>query len=431
MTAGAPDSASTGTKQAVAILLMVVSVVGGVFGVIAERTSDEHVEVTHDLDVTSVRMLDERARAAGRLSAEQQAENTAAEQRANADALARRNRPGLDLAVERRGALGAARGAEEASKLGPQHSVLRESSAVTERFKLREALGYRRAFEFANAYDKQTQELSEKTNSLVAVTAVLAIGLFLIGLTLAVGSAPARKVLLWTGIGVSVVVSVWGIVVASTTVTGPSAAAIDAYLRGQVGRRAAVAEISGGAERDPTARALMRRAIPQFDKAIRLRPDYGAAYGGRAAAQDVLAFTDPSGAHGSAGARDDYQRAYDLGFDRPLMLNNLAVVQLRLGDYDAAIDAARGAVELRPNDNNFQETLTSVLRYATPGPTAEYRAALARLRLLLERTERKRREEDLVRAIEGTRELAQQDPELAAKAASYRADLVRVQRGLE
>jgi hypothetical protein len=201
MTVRAPDSASTRTKQAVAILLMVVSVVGGVFGVIAERTSDQHVEVTRDLEVTGVRMLDERARAAGRISAEQQAENTAAEQRANASALARSNRPGLDLAVERRGALGAARGAEEASKLGPQHSVLRESSAVTERFKLRQAYGDRRAFEFANAYDKQKRDLSEKTDSLVAVTAVLAIGLFLIGLTLAVGSAPARRVLLGTGIG--------------------------------------------------------------------------------------------------------------------------------------------------------------------------------------------------------------------------------------
>jgi tetratricopeptide (TPR) repeat protein len=228
-----------------------------------------------------------------------------------------------------------------------------------------------------------------------------------------------------------VIVSVWGIVLASTTVKGPSAAAIDAYLRGQEGRRAAVAEISGGPERDPAARALMRRAIPQFDDAISLRPDYGAAYGGRAAAQDVLGFTDPKGAHGSPGARDDYQRAYDLGYERPLMLNNLAVTQVRLGDYDAAIKAARAAVKLRPNDNNFQETLTSVLRFAAPGPTPEYRAALARLRFLLERTDANRREQDLVRAIEGTQELAQQDPALAAKAASYRADLLRVQRGLE
>jgi tetratricopeptide (TPR) repeat protein len=425
------DSAATRTKQLVAILLMVVSVVGGVFGLNAERTNDEHTDATRALEETSVQMLDERSRAAGRISAEQQAENTAAEQRANASALGRHNAPGLDLAVERRGALGAARGAEEASKLGPRHSVLRDASAVAEQFKLRQTLGYRRAFEFANVYDKQNRSLSEKTDSLLAVTTVLAIGLFLIGLTLAVSSAPARKVLLSTGIAVSVIVSVWGIVIASTATQGPSSAAIDAYLRGQEKRRAAFAEISGGAERDPKARALMRQSLPEFDRAIRIRPDYGAAYAGRAAAQDVLGFTDPNKAHGSPAARDDYQKAYDLGYERPLMLNNLAVTQLRLGDLEAAVKAGRGAVKLRPNENNFQETLTSVLRFAAPAPTPAYRAALARLRFLLQRTDATRREQDLVRAIEGTQELADQDPALAAKAASYRADLERVQRGLE
>jgi hypothetical protein len=145
--------------------------------VIAERTSDAHVDATRAVEVTSVRMLDERSRAAGRISAEQQAENTAAEQRANAKALAGRDAGSLDLRIERRGALEAARGAESASKLGPGHSVLRDTSAVAERFKQRERRGYRRAFEFANAYDRQKRQLSEKADSLLAVTAVLAIGL--------------------------------------------------------------------------------------------------------------------------------------------------------------------------------------------------------------------------------------------------------------
>jgi tetratricopeptide (TPR) repeat protein len=431
MTNEPTDAAVSGrAKQAVAVLLMVVTVVGGVFGVLAERTSDQHVDATRAVEVTSVRMLDERSRAAGRISAEQQAENTAAEQRANAKALAGEDAGSLDLRVERRGALEAARGAEESSQLGPQHSVLRDTSASAERFKERERLGYNRAFEFANAYDQQKRGLSEKADSLLAITAVLAIGVFLIGLTLAVGTPPARKVLFGTGVVVALVVTVWGVIVASDQVQGPSAPAIDAYVQGQAVRRAAFAEIAGGAERDPHARALMRTAIGDFNHAIRIRPNYGAAYAGRALAQDVLAFTDPKGAHASPQARDDYQRAYDLGTDRPRMLNNLAVTQLRLGDYAAALKAARGAVALRPRLSNYIETLTSVLRYQSAQPTPAYRASLARLRAAWVHTDAQQRSQEMVRAIEGTQELEDQDPRLAAKTRSYRGDLQRIQREL-
>jgi len=211
-----PDAgASPRTKQAVAILIMVATVIGGIFGVLAERASDDHEATTRLVQVQSVRMLDERSRAAGRISAEQQAENTAAEQHANADALGRRDRGSIDLQVERRSALEAARGAEEASQLGPEHSVLRDTSAVAERFKQQQRRGYREAFEFANAYDQRKQKVTEKIDSLLAVIAVLAIGVFLMGLTLAVGSRPARKVLFGTGVVVTVIVTVWGIAVSS------------------------------------------------------------------------------------------------------------------------------------------------------------------------------------------------------------------------
>ena len=427
---GRDTSASRGTKQAVAVLIMVTTVIGGIFGVYAERASDDHEETSRLVQVQSFRMLDERARASGRISAEQQAENTAAEQHANADALARRDQGSIDLQVERRSALQAARGAEEASSLGPEHSVLRDTSAVAERFKLQQRRGYQKAFEFANAYDQRKQMVTEKIDSLLAVIAVLAIGVFLMGLTLAVSSRPARHVLFGTGVVVTAIVTVWGIVVAAMALPSPSLPAIDAYLRGQELRRTAFVEISGGAERDPQARALMQKSVGDFNRAISLRPDYGAAYFGRASAADVLGFTDPRGAHGSTRARDDYRRAYSLGYERPLVLNNLAVTELRLGDYDAAIKAATGAVKLRPRLANNLETLTSVLRYQTDQPSAEYRASLARLRALWTHTAAERRKEEMTRAIEGTMELAEQDPKLAKKATSYRADLLRIQREL-
>ena len=129
---------------------------------------------------------------------------------------------------------------------------------MAERFKLRQLRGYQEAFEFANAYDRRKQMVTEKIDSLLAVIAVLAIGVFLMGLTLAVRSRPARHVLFGTGVVVTVIVTVWGIVVSSMALPSPSLPAIEAYLRGQEVRRAAFAEISGGAERDPKARALMQ-----------------------------------------------------------------------------------------------------------------------------------------------------------------------------
>ena len=428
---GPDTSASRRTKQAVAVLIMVTTVIGGIFGVLAERASDDHEATSRLVQVQSVRMLDERARASGRISAEQQAENTAAEQHANADALGRRDRGSIDLQVERRSALQAARGAEEASQLGPEHSVLRDISAVAERFKLQQLRGYQEAFEFANAYDQRKQKVTEKIDSLLAVIAVLAIGVFLMGLTLAVSSRPARHVLFGTGVVVTVIVTVWGTVVASMALPSPSLPAIAAYLRGQEVRRAAFVEISGGAERDPQARALMqtvgRRLQPGDLAAARLRRRVL-----RAARPPPTCSGSPTRAGRTArpAARDDYRKAYSLGYERPLVLNNLAVTELRLGDYDAAIKAANGAVKLRPRLANNLETLTSVLRYQTEQPSAEYRASLARMRALWTHTAAERRKEEMTRAIEGTMELAEQDPKLAKKAASYRTDLLRIQREL-
>jgi hypothetical protein len=106
------------------------------------------------------------------------------------------------------------------------------------------------------------------------------------------------------------------------------------------------------------------------------------------------------------------------------------VTELRLGDYRAAVKAARGAVALRPKLSNYLETLMSVLRYQSAQPTPAYRTALARLRAAWAHTDRQRRDGEMIRAIEGTQELEEQDSRLAAKARSYRADLQRIQREL-
>jgi tetratricopeptide (TPR) repeat protein len=419
-------SPSPAMKQAVAILLPLVAVVAGVFGLIAARASSSQDDARRNVEVSSVRVLDERSRAAGRISAEQQAENSAAEQRANARALAGRDAGSLDLRIERRGALEAARAAEGASELGASHSVLRESSVVAERFKLRQTRGARTAFEYANAYDQESQLLSEKFDSLLAVVAVLAIGAFLVGLTLAVLQPAARMVLLATGVAVSLVASAGGVIAASAHVQAPSSRAINAYVRGQELRRTAFIELSAATAPNPAARALMRQAIGDFDETIRLRPDYGAAYFGRALAFDLLASTDPAGPHGSADARNDYRRANQLGFERHLVLNNLAITELRLGDIPAAIKAARAAVALRPNISNANETLASVLRYAAPQATPAYRAQLHRLGQTWAQTDAKRRDEELARSIKGTHDIADQFPRFASRARAYRADLERL-----
>jgi tetratricopeptide (TPR) repeat protein len=425
------SDAGPATKQVVAILLMVVTVVGGVFGVIAARAADEQVDANRNVENSAVRMLDERSRAAGRISAEQQAENTAAEQRANARALRRYSSASLDLQVERRSALEAAAAATAASELGPGHSVLRESTAVAERFKERQRRGYATASEYANAYDQQSRQLGNKVDSLLAVIAALGIGVFLVGLTLAVSHRAARRVLAGTGAAIAAVVTVWGITVATQAIQPPSRTAITAFVHGLETRRAAFAELNNPATGDAEARRLMVRSIDDFDAAIRARHDYAAAYFGRALALDVLAFTDPAGAHGSTQARDDYRRAAQLGYERHTVLNNLALTELRLGDIDKGIAVARKSVALRPNVANSNETLASLLRYASAKPTEEYRVQLELLKRAWAKTEASRRQGDLKRALDGTDDVAEQFPRLAARARAYRADLQRIVRELD
>ena len=91
---------------------------------------------------------------------------------------------------------------------------------------------------------------------------------------------------------------------------------------------------------------------------------------------------------------------------------------------------ASTTTKLRPRLANYLETLTSVLRYQTEQPSAAYRASLARMRALRTHTGTERRKEEMTRAIEGTMELAEQDPKLVKKAASYRTDLLRIRREL-
>jgi len=87
-------------------------------------------------------------------------------------------------------------------------------------------------------------------------------------------------------------------------------------------------------------------------------------------------------------------------------------------------------VQARQRPGAILETLTSVLRYQSAQPTPAYRASLARLRAAWAHTDIQQRSQEMVRAIEGTQELEEQDPRLAAKARSYRADLQRIQKEL-
>jgi len=121
----------------------------------------------------------------------------------------------------------------------------------------------------------------------------------------------------------------------------------------------------------------MRRSIADFDEAIRLRPDYAAAYFSRALAYDCARLHRSGGPPRlDPGARR--LRARRRAGLRAPRRNNLAITQLRLGD--AGIKAARASVALLTNVSNTHQTLASLLRYDAPRPTAAYRAELRRLR---------------------------------------------------
>lgn len=167
-----------------------------------------------------------------------------------------------------------------------------------------------------------------KADTYVAILTVLAVSLFLIGLSLTVVGR-GRVLLLAPGVGLAAVCVLWTLVVAAGGVQKTPDPAIEAVGEG-------LRLIQRGDYED---------AIEALDEAIDIRPDYATAYGYRADAHFVsgssqettfVSVTDPENL---AAAIEDAEKAVELGADRDVgVVGSLGFYYFLQGDYD---DAAR------------------------------------------------------------------------------------------
>ena len=179
-----------------------------------------------------------------------------------------------------------------------------------------------------------------KADAYVAVLTVLAVSLFLIGLSLTVVGR-GRRLLVVPGMGLAAWCVVWVAIIGSRGVAETPAEAIDAVAEGN----------------RQMARQQYDEAIDAFDEAIELRDDYAVAFGRRADAhfaagspQTDIGFVSVTSADALEAAIDDGEQAVELGGDDDLdIVASLGFHYFLDGEYDDASRLTNQALDL--NDN--------------------------------------------------------------------------------
>lgn len=195
----------------------------------------------------------------------------------------------------------------------------------------------------------EEQDWGAKADGLVAILTVLAVSLFLAGLSLTV-SGRGRSLLMTPALVIAAACVVWVAVIAFDSVDDTPDAAIEAVAEGdRLADRAAV-------EADPELRlAGFEEAIDAYTAAIDEKPDYTVAFQRRASAhflagsqQDVsLGFVSTTSDERLERSLADLRKALDLGGDDDiLVLASLGFDSFLAGEYGEAVSLSRRALEL-------------------------------------------------------------------------------------
>jgi tetratricopeptide (TPR) repeat protein len=370
-TAGAARvAAGDDLLRRVAVLIMVVTLIGAVFAFLQAAATNRAGRATRASDAAALNSMAELARARGHLSVEDQMWILAWEEGA------------LTLG------LGAAGDDGYAGNLAAAHSAARlallsysdlsdpayqrdDGTADSELFLHRTLAPAYTAGEFQKAYAAERDAWGAKGGAYVAVVTVLAVSLFLIGLSRTVGAGSGGPLVLG-GVLLAATASLWGVSVFARPVAGTSAAAIEAYVEGTVAFNSVLRED------DPRwLEERLTRAEEAFTRAIEARPNYLEAYLGRGSARFRLDLLRPGGPQGSVGARDDYERAVRLDLFDPFAWGNLGAARFWLGDLEGAEAATRRALELDPGDPVFNLNLGLALTLGDD--VAAYEAQVGRI----------------------------------------------------
>jgi tetratricopeptide (TPR) repeat protein len=361
--ADSPATPNDHRQRRVAVLIMVVSLVGGIFAFLQTTSSNQAARATRRADIAAAEAMARSATGAGRIAAENRIWSLAYE-----DAL---------VAVWLAGA-----GGDEAAAVSQAYYASRQALlaytdlALPENLKpdgsvdwsgfVEEVLAPSyRAAEYQKAYAAQRDGWGAKGGAFVAMVTVLAVALFLLGLSRTSVAANSGGLLVGAGTGLALLAAIWGLVVLARPVASPSEEAIEAYVEGRVAFNSVAVESDAGLLQEG-----MTRAEEAFGRAIAARPGYFDAYLGRGSARFRLDLVDPEGPNGSEGARDDFARAVTLNAQDAVAWGDLGAARFWLGDLDGAGEATRRALELNPDDLTFEMNLALFLTLT--GDTAAF-----------------------------------------------------------
>lgn len=349
----------------VAVLIMVVTLLGAVFAFLQNGASSRSAAAARRADAAAVEAEGEAVRAAQHLGALWRVWTIAFEEAQIGLALGWSGESGA-------AALGAAyQAAAQASSAFVGFDLLGEFGPEWQRLFTETWASTLRAGEFQKAHASERSAWGAKGSQYVAVTTVLAVALFLLGLSRTQLGASSGRLLVWSGLAVAGAAVLWGLVVLLRPVAPPSAEAIDAYVDGQVtfGAALSLQDVEG-----------MQQAEEAFTRALAARAGYSDAYFARGLARAQLGLFDAGGPQGSEGAREDFERVVALDPLNQVAWSNLALARLRLGEADGSVAALRRAVEIRPDDPAANLNLGACLLLS--GDEAGYRAQLAAIRAI-------------------------------------------------
>jgi tetratricopeptide (TPR) repeat protein len=234
-----------------------------------------------------------------------------------------------------------------------------------------------RAAEFEKAWSAVSGDWARKGGDFVTILKIFVLALFLLGLsTTVVGRI--RLGFMITGVAVALTGSVWGLAVWMQPVEQPSTKAIDAYVHGAVDLNAASARGTSDTEK---SREELKRSIASFTTAVEARPDYPEAYLGRGEAGYELDLLKEDGPTGSQAALRDFRRAVSLGEVDASVWHSLSRAEWWLGDYDASSAALGRALALTPTELGVNADKAEAL--LVDGDTGGFRKQLAAVRKLI------------------------------------------------
>lgn len=191
-----------------------------------------------------------------------------------------------------------------------------------------------------DAANEERNLWSAKATDYVAIITVIAVALYLLGLSLTLHLG-VRRVLAGVGLILVVAGSVWAMTVQLRPVPHPSERAAEEFARGRAALSLAYLQHDNSGYQD---------AYKHYSESIRLRPTFARAYLERSAA-DFLIGSPQHSDFVSVTTRDslvrtvaDLEKARSLGLVSKRVLNNLAANYFLLGLKDARPDYYRRAI---------------------------------------------------------------------------------------